>query len=120
MKVSNCFDLLTKEKDMPQFLIVDDYTDKPIWDDFIFRAMLSLKSKPVAWTRKENTLPEGPWTLFNGMYPLASDKAYKEFGVRKPAFNELPVIFVLNCDGTVQEQCNVTADQAAEFIAARI
>jgi len=103
-----------------KFLIVEDYTDISIWDTLIMEAMLALKSKPEGWTRPENTLPEGDWTLACGFHSMATDGAYKDFGIRKPSFEELPAVFVVNHDGSVEEKCNVTAEQAAEFINARI
>lgn len=106
---------------MTRFLIVDDYTSKAIWDDFLLRAMLGLKSKPMHWEDcPQNTLPEGNWTMANGMHPMASDGAYARFGVRKPAYEELPVVFAVKSDGSVEEQCQVTADQAAAFVSERI
>jgi hypothetical protein len=115
-KLNHNQQLMKKKK----FLIVEDYTDISIWDTLIMQAMLALKSKPKGWSRPENTLPEGDWTLACGFYSMATDAAYKNFWVRKPSFQELPVVFVVNPDGSVEEQCNVTADQAAEFINARI
>jgi hypothetical protein len=105
---------------MKRFLIVEDYTDKSIWDHFILVVMLGLKSKPTGWGRKENDLPEGNWMLSYGMHQMATDKAYTDFGVRKPNFKELPTIFVVNPDGSVEEQCNVTSDQAGTFVNSRI
>lgn len=103
-----------------RFLIVDEYTSNGIWDDFILRTMLTLKSKPKGWEGEDNKLPEGEWTVFHGMYSLASGSAYLRFGVSKPAFKELPVVFAVSPSGEVEKICKATADQAAEFINERI
>jgi hypothetical protein len=105
---------------MKRFYIIDDYSSagRAIWDWFLLEQMPLLPSKPKGWDR-QSPLPEGDWTVANGMWAQSSDESYMEAGIRKPTFGQLPVIFCVTDDG-IEEQCRVTATQAREFVAARI
>jgi hypothetical protein len=106
---------------MKTFYIAEDYTAKSIWDQFLLVEMLTLPSKPHAWDRPENTLPEGNWEVCLCMWQHASDNAWRKAGIPKPQFDELPCIFCVDENGTVDVQYNLAdAAQAAAFIAARI
>lgn len=105
------------------FYIIDDYTSQgtAIWDDFLYNEQPKLPTRPrgEGWAGRL-TAPEGTWGLANGMYSMGSAADYKNAGIRRPAFVELPVVFCVKDDGSVEEQCKVSAAQAREFIAARI
>ncbi|MBX9671048.1 MAG: hypothetical protein K2X93_25880 [Candidatus Obscuribacterales bacterium] len=103
-----------------KFYIIDDYTvsGKCIWDEFLLTEVAKLPSRPQGWTKPAG-LPDGDWTMANGMWPMASDGAYIGAGIRKPTFEQLPVVFCVTEAG-VEEQCRVTAAQAAAFVRARI
>jgi hypothetical protein len=97
------------------FYVIEDYTDRSIWDRLILVAMLELPSKPLAWPRPENTLPEANWTLACGHYTMATDAAYQKSSIPKPTPSQLPAIFCV--DGVaLHHQYQVSAEQAAEFI----
>ncbi len=103
-----------------KFFIVDDYSSsdgtKVLWDKWLYYGLPSLPSKPKGW---DQPLPEGDWTMANGMWSMASDGAYSKAGIRKPTFDQLPVIFCVT-DACVEEQCRVDVAQANAFIRARI
>lgn len=108
---------------MKRFLIVDDHSSagKAIWDNFIYEVLPNLKNRPKIWAEKYPNIPEGQWEVsnaMNAMMPPAS--AYENFGVRVPTFEEMPMIFVVNPDNSVEEQCNVTVELLTDFINARI
>lgn len=109
---------------MKRFLIVDDHSSCAIWDAFLFDVVKTLKSRPEQegferWCPP--TTPQGKWIVANAMNPMMPpDSAYTNFGVRVPMFEEMPIIFVVNPDGSVEEQANISAEQAGEFINARI
>ncbi len=108
---------------MKRFLIVDDSSaaGKAIWDSFIYNVLPKLKNRPKIWENKHPQIPEGQWEISNAMSSvMPPDSVYKKFGVRVPTFEEIPLIFVVNTDGSVEEQRNVTVEQLTEFINARI
>lgn len=110
----------TKVKNKVKFLVVDDYTSIAIWDELILKGIPRLKSKPQGWNAQGGDLPQGDWTLGYGMHPMSTVEAYSNFGVRKPLYEELPVVFCVKEDGTVEERRNVGVDEVVGFIAARI
>ncbi len=105
-----------------KFLIADDYTDIPIWDEFVGSIAPTLKSRPQGWKEKCQNLPEGDWQIANAMNPLMPPpKTYVDYGVRYiPILSEMPAVFCVHEDGKFEMQLNVTAQQAGEFINARI
>lgn len=108
---------------MKRFLIVDDSSaeGKTIWDSFIYEVLPKLKNRPRIWQGKYPEIPEGQWKVSNAMNSMMPpDSAYESFGVRVPTFEEMPLVFVVNSDGSVEEQCNVTVEQLTEFINTRI
>lgn len=108
---------------MKRFLIVDDYSaqGKAIWDSFIYEVLPNLKNRPKIWEEKYPAIPEGRWEISNAMNSMMPPpSAYENFGVRVPTFEEMPMVFVVNSDGTVEEQCNVTVEQLTDFINTRI
>ncbi len=108
---------------MKRFLIVDDHSSCAIWDTFLYEVAKTLKSKPkqAGWEKWCPSVPEGDWNVANAMNAMMPpDSAYANFGVRVPKFEEMPLIFVVNPDGSVEEQLRITAQQAGEFINARI
>jgi hypothetical protein len=106
---------------MKRFYIVDDYTSNPIWDEFLCEQARTLPSKPQGkgWERWCGSVPQGSYTIANGMAPLASGEAYAEAGITEPTYDQLPVVFCVTENG-VEQQRNVTAAQAAAFIRSRI
>ncbi len=111
---------------MKAIYIIDDYTEFCLWDLVIDEVLPNLKTRPSGWNdlpanRRERDLPEGDWTLANGMHTIATDNAYKNAGIRRPAFEELPVMFCVHEDGRVEEQTRVrSAEAAAAFLRERI
>lgn len=109
---------------MKKFLIVDDHSSCAIWDTFLYDVAKTLKSCPKQKGFEKWCLPstpQGEWTVANAMNAMMPpDSAYTNFGVRVPKFEEMPCIFVVNPDGSVEEQVKITAEQAGAFINARI
>lgn len=102
------------------FYIIEAYTRMSIWDDFLLNHASKLPTKPVGWNTRLHDIPEGDYTVGHGIfYWFGSGSLCADAGIRKPEFEELPVIFCVTIEG-VEEQCNVTAEQAADFIRARI
>jgi hypothetical protein len=90
---------------MKEFYIVDDYTSCGIWDE-------------VNHTHASGLL-KGDWRLRGIQHPLASDGLYQKAGIQKPSYSQLPMIACVTEAG-IEQQFNVTAQGAADFIRARI
>lgn len=108
---------------MKSFIIVEDYTDKSIWDQ-VRSKVLALPAVPKGWKPASPDKPEADWTLACGMHQMATDGAYERAFIPKPAFSQLPAVFCVTKDGDrvgkVEFMFNVEADQAFDFITQRI
>ena len=100
---------------MKEFYVIEDYTDRSIWDSLILQEMLKLPSKPQGWGRPENTNPEGDWTLSYGMVPLATNEAFQGAGIPRPPAENMPAIYCID-SGRLTRRFKVSAAEAAEFI----
>ena len=106
-----------------RFMLVDDSTcpDKNIWSEFL-RDAKTLKSRPQQSGWESLVSPgtlEGDWTI--GYVQNPSEKDFVSFGISwRVKFEEMPIIFVANSDGSFEQLNNVTAQKACEFINKRI
>lgn len=98
--------------------VIDDYTEAPIWDGV--QALLEpLETSPrldSGEKHKHSSKPPGNWDLRYAMYPLASDGAFANAGIRKPEYKELPCVFIVTENGDVKmvvEHVHVTTPEQA-------
>lgn len=113
-----------KPTQVKKFVIIEDYTHISIWDTMLYRNIPTLPTIPQGWLGADDgkRYPgkvEGDWTLSCGWHHMATDGAYEKAGITKPTFEQIPAVYYVGPNG-VESQFNVTAEQATEFIKARL
>ena len=86
------------------FIVVDDYTGGPIWDEMILTHGLKEDIEGV--------------TLLNVMYPLAlGGGLWQKGGIVCPAYEVLPVVFCIEHGKQVGSYItNASAEEASDFV----